>query len=125
MDNSRPVYSTETGRICPECGRPVSQCPCKRNRNRRADKQPPAGHPRDGVIRVQRETKGRKGKTVTVVYGVPLESKALQEFAQKLKRCCGAGGTIKEGVVEIQGDHRQAVLDEIRKQGYTAKITGG
>lgn len=124
MDDSRPVYSTETGRICPECGRPVSQCACKKKKAIKTDK-PLAGHPKDGVIRIQRETKGRSGKTVTVVYGVPLENRELQEFAKELKRRCGAGGSVLDGAIVIQGDHRQILLEEIRKKGYAAKLSGG
>jgi translation initiation factor 1 len=124
MNDSRLVYSTETGRICPECGKPGSDCSCKKEKSVKADKQP-AGFPGDGTIRIQREVKGRKGKTVTAVFGVPLKDGALQEFAKALKRRCGAGGSVKDGVVLIQGDHRQTLLDEIRKKGYTAKLAGG
>ena len=118
------VYSTETGRICPECGKPVSAGSCKKKKAVKADKQP-TGYPNDGTIRIQREVKGRKGKTVTAVFGVPLENEKLQKFAKTLKRRCGAGGSVKDGVIVIQGDHRQTLLDEIRKHGYTAKLAGG
>ncbi|RJR39467.1 MAG: translation initiation factor Sui1 [Desulfobacteraceae bacterium] len=124
MKNSRPVYSTETGRICPECGRAASQCSCKRKKTVEADSRP-AGYPKDGMVRIRRETKGRRGKTVTSIYGLPLEERELQDLARRLKRCCGAGGSIVDGVIEIQGDHRQALLEEIRKQGYPAKLAGG
>ncbi|MBW2538546.1 MAG: stress response translation initiation inhibitor YciH, partial [Deltaproteobacteria bacterium] len=77
------------------------------------------------TIRIQREVKGRKGKTVTAVFGVPLENEKLQKFAKALKRCCGAGGSVKDGVIVIQGDHRQTLLDEIKKHGYAAKLAGG
>ena len=124
MNDSRLVFSTGTGRICPECGRPVSSCSCKKKKAVKADKQP-KGNPGDGTIRIQREVKGRKGKTVTAVFGVPLENEALRKFAKTLKRRCGAGGSVKDGVVVIQGDHRQTLLDEIRKLGYTATLAGG
>lgn len=124
MNESRLVYSTDGGRICPECGRQVSACSCRKKKTVKADKRK-TGHPEDGVIRVQREVKGRKGKTVTAVYGVPLEGEELQKFTQILKRRCGAGGSVKDGVVVIQGDHRQTLLDEIRKQGYPARPAGG
>ena len=124
MDDSRLVYSTETGRICLECGRPVSACSCKKKKGVKFDKQP-TGCPKDGTIRIQREVKGPKGKTVTAVFGVPLENAELQEFAKTLKRRCGAGGSLKDGVIVIQGDHRQTLLDEIKKHGYTAKLAGG
>jgi len=124
MKDSRLVYSTETGRICPECGKPVSDCSCKKEKSVKADKQP-TGYPNDGTIRIQREVKGRKGKTVTAVFGVPLDDGALQAFARTLKRRCGAGGSVKDGVILIQGDHRQTLLDAIRKLGYTATLAGG
>ena len=124
MNDSRLVYSTKTGRICPECGKPVCACSCKKRKAVKADKQP-TRYPVDGTIRIQKEAKGRKGKIVTAVYGVPLENGALEEFAKTLKRRCGAGGSVKEGVILIQGDHRQTLLEELKKQGYTAKPAGG
>jgi translation initiation factor 1 len=124
MNDSRLVYSTETGQICPECGKPVSACSCKKKKAIKADKQS-TGYPNNGTIRIQREVEGRKGKIVTAVFGVPLESEELQKFAKALKCCCGAGGSVKDGVILIQGDHRQTLLDEIKKHGYTAKLAGG
>jgi translation initiation factor 1 len=124
MDDSRMVYSTEAGRICPECGRPLSACSCKKRKGVTAEKQQ-AVYPKDGTVRIQREVKGRNGKTVTAVFGVPLEDEELQRFAKILKRRCGAGGSVEEGVILIQGDHRQTLLDEIKKQGYPAKLAGG
>jgi translation initiation factor 1 len=124
MNDSRLVYSTETGRICPECGKLVSACSCKIKRAVKVDKQP-TSYPTDGTIRIQREVKGRNGKIVTAVFGVPLENEKLQKFAKTLKRRCGAGGSVKDGVIVIQGDHRQTLLDEIRKHGYPAKLAGG
>jgi translation initiation factor 1 len=91
------VYSTETGRMCPDCRRAVADCTCKA-RARAA----PAG---DGVVRVSRQTKGRGGKTVTVVKGLALEPLALAALAKQLRSACGAGGTVKDGIIEIQGDH--------------------
>ena len=124
MKDSRLVYSTETGRICPECGKRVSECSCKKRKVVKGDNQSTT-YPTDGTIRIQREVKGRKGKIVTAVFGAPLEKEELLEFAKTLKRRCGAGGSVKDGVIVIQGDHRQRLLDEIRKQGYTAKLAGG
>ena len=108
------VYSTDTGRVCPKCGRPVAECACKKQ-------APPAG---DGVVRVQRESKGRKGKTVTLISGVPLGGEALRDLAGELKRLCGAGGAIKDGVIEIQGDHRDVLLEDLKKRGYKVKKVG-
>lgn len=124
MKNSRLVYSTESGRICLECGKPASGCVCKKKKPIKADK-PPTGYPDDGVVRIRREVKGHRGKTVTAVFGLSLENEELQEFAKTLKRRCGAGGTVRDGVILIQGDHRQTLLDEIRKLGYTVKSAGG
>lgn len=77
------------------------------------------------VVRVGRETKGRKGKGVTVVTGVPLAGTALEELASRLKRSCGSGGTVKGGVIEIQGDHRDALVAALEAHGWLVKRSGG
>jgi translation initiation factor 1 len=77
------------------------------------------------VVRVARETKGRKGKTVTLVSGVALTDEAIHELLGSLKRLCGAGGALKQGVIELQGDHRETVVEELRKGGFTVKQVGG
>lgn len=110
------VYSTAHGRMCPECGRPAKDCVCRQK------KSVPVG---DAVVRVGRETKGRKGKGVTVVTGVPGDEAELKELERQLKARCGAGGTVKEGVIEIQGDHRQLLLEELNKRGFKTKLAGG
>jgi len=79
----------------------------------------------DGIVRVGRETKGRKGGGVTVVTGVPLEGKELKALAKKLKQVCGSGGSIRDGVIEIQGDHRDRLIPELTKRGWTVKKSGG
>ena len=124
MNDSRLVYSTKTGRICPECGKPVSACSCKKRKEVKADKQP-AGYPNEGTIRIKREVKGRRGKIVTTVSGVPLEKEELQEFVKTLKRRCGAGGSVKDGVIVIQGDHRLTLSDEIKKHGLSIQGLAG
>ena len=112
------VYSTEAGgRMCPECRAPMAQCRCKENKARI-----PAT---DGIVRVSHETKGRKGKGVTVVKGVALDTAALALLGKQLKAACGSGGTTKDGVIEIQGDHRDAVIAALQKQGMTVKRAGG
>lgn len=109
------VYSTDGGRHCPDCGQPVGACTCKQN-------QIPEG---DGIARVRRETKGRGGKTVTTITGVPLAADPLKDLASALKKRCGCGGGLKDGVIEIQGDHVDLLLDELTKRGFKAKKSGG
>lgn len=109
------VYSTDSGRHCPECRQPIDACICKQT-------AVPAGN---GIARVRRETKGRGGKTVTTVSGVPLAEDALKELASALKRRCGTGGALKDGVIEIQGDHVELLLEELAKRGFKAKKSGG
>lgn len=111
------VYSTEVGRICPSCHEAVDSCRCKQRNS-----QAPAG---DGVVRVSRETKGRKGKGVTLISGVPLAGEELSRYAKTLKAKCGSGGTVKDGVIEIQGDHREQLLPLLQAQGWTVKRAGG
>jgi len=111
------VYSTESGRMCPACRRPVAQCNC-----RQAAAAVPAG---DGIVRVLRETKGRGGKAVTVVRGAPVEAAALLKLGQDLKAACGSGGTVKDGVIEVQGDHVDKVLALLQQRGFKAKRAGG
>ena len=110
------VYSTDAGRMCPACRRPIAQCICKQAK--------PAA-PSDGVVRVSRETKGRGGKAVTVVKGVPLDEAALVKLGQQLKAACGSGGTVKDGVIEVQGDHCERVIGMLKEQGHTVKRAGG
>ena len=81
--------------------------------------------PSDGVVRVGRETKGRKGKGVTIVTGVPLRGGDLSKLAKALKKKCGTGGTVRDGVIEIQGDHRDLLVTELQKHGWTVKKSGG
>jgi len=109
------VFSTEFGRMCPNCGQPIADCIC-------GQESLPAG---DGIVRIGRETKGRKGKGVTLISGIPLEQAALKKLAKQLKAKCSTGGTLKNGVIEIQGDHRDLLVEELRKQGYTVKKAGG
>ena len=110
------VYSTEHGRICPGCNRPVAACTCKAK---------PAATKSDGIVRVGRETKGRKGSGVTTITGLPLGPAELKELGSQLKKRCGTGGTVKDGVIEIQGDHRDMLVEALQKLGYTVKRTGG
>ena len=117
QNNARPVYSSESGRLCPHCARAVSQCVCR--------KQGASNQPGDGVVRVGRETKGRKGKGVTRITGVPLPADALKALARELKQKCGTGGTLKDGVIEIQGDHRDTLIEWLKAKGWPVKRSGG
>ncbi|MGP1629991.1 MAG: translation initiation factor Sui1 [Giesbergeria sp.] len=105
------VYSTEAGRMCPGCRKPVTDCVCTKS-------VAPAG---DGVARVACDTQGRRGKAVTVVRGLPLAQDALAQMARELKAACGVGGTLKAGVIELQGDHVDRVLAELTTRGLRAK----
>jgi translation initiation factor 1 len=120
MSSNRLVFSTGAGRLCPECTRPVAECRCKRSKPAQA--VAPAG---DGIVRVSRETQGRKGKGVTVIKGVPLAGDELEALATKLKKRCGCGGTVDAGSIEIQGDHRDLLVEELGKLGYTVRRSGG
>ncbi len=122
MSNTRLVYSTGQGRLCPECARPMSECRCRRSKPAQAAAHAPNG---DGVVRVGRETKGRKGKGVTVVVGLPLTGTALEELATRLKKRCGSGGSVHDGVIEIQGDHRDVLVAELATLGYVTRRSGG
>jgi translation initiation factor 1 len=110
------VYSTEKGRTCPGCGQPASQCCCSTEKSRQKV---------DGLVRVSRQTKGRKGSGVCLITGVPLGAEELKKLAKELKKRCGSGGTIKDGVIEIQGDHREVLVDALARLGFKAKSAGG
>ncbi|MFT4518612.1 MAG: translation initiation factor 1 [Halioglobus sp.] len=114
--NSRLVYSTDVGRRCPQCQRPQADCVCG------ADRPAALG---DGIVRLHRETKGRGGKAVTLIKGLPLSEAELKVLAKKLKQKCGVGGSIKEDFIEIQGDQRPILKAELENMGYTVKIAGG
>ena len=116
-DNSRTVYSTEHGRVCPECEKSVDRCDCRSTKV--------ASATGDGIVRLRREIKGRGGKTVIVITGIPLDDESLSDLGKKLKKRCGTGGSVKNGVIEIQGDHRDALNAELAKLGYRVKLAGG
>ncbi len=112
------VYRSDVGRICPGCRRPVAQCACK----------DPRGKPlpnATGAVRVSRQTQGRGGKAVTLITGLPLDEAQLAVLAGELKRRCGSGGTVREGTIEIQGEHRDALVTELQRRGFAAKRAGG
>ena len=113
--SSRIVYSTGIGTLCPNCRRAVRECVCKGA----------PGAAKLGTVRVGRETQGRAGKGVTTVTGVPLPAAELEALAAQLKKRCGSGGTVRGGVIEVQGDHRDAIVATLVKLGWPAKKSGG
>jgi translation initiation factor 1 len=114
--NSQLVYSTDAGRLCPQCHRPVAACVCGKDRPKSVG---------DGIVRLHRETKGRGGKAVTVITGLELADPELQELARALKQKCGVGGSLKDGRIEIQGDQRPTLKAELERRGFTVRIAGG
>ena len=113
---STPVYSTDRGRLCAGCGHPADRCACSKAK---------APATTDGIVRIARQTKGRKGKGVCLITGVPLAGKELDALARELKQRLGCGGAVKDGVIEIQGDNRDMLAAELKKRGYTVKLAGG
>ena len=111
------VYSTDSGRMCPACRRPLAACTC-----RTAQAAPPSG---DGIVRIGCETKGRSGKAVTLVRGLALAADDLAALGKRLRTACGAGGAVKDGVLEIQGDHRSRVAELLTQDGWRIKLAGG
>ena len=109
------VYSTDGGRMCPGCRQPASSCTCKAA----------ATVIGDGVVRVSRQTKGRGGKSVTLVKGFALDAAALALLGKQLRTACGSGGTVKDGVIEVQGDHCDLVMEVLKKHGHQPKRAGG
>jgi translation initiation factor 1 len=111
------VYSTDFGRMCPTCRQPLTACTCARAT---------AVSPGDGQVRVSRESKGRGGKTVTVVRGLALDTPALAALGKRLRTACGSGGTARDGVLELQGDHVQRVIEWLLAEGIDdVKRAGG
>ena len=110
------VYSTDAGRMCPSCRQPLAACRCGK-----AAASTASG---DGIVRVGRESKGRGGKTVTLVRGLALDEAALAALGKRLRSACGAGGAVKDGVLEIQGDHRERVAALLAEAGHRVKLAG-
>ena len=116
-DGGGIVYSTDVGERCPNCQRPVRECVCRRGT--------PGKATGGGTVRVSRETQGRKGKGVTVITGLGLPPNELKALAAELKKRCGSGGASAEGRIEIQGDHRDRLVEELIRRGWPAKRAGG
>ncbi len=118
--SDRIVYSTDSGRVdtCPQCGQSYKHCRCNQSATSSTKKS-------DGIVRVMRDRKQRGGKTVTVITGVPAVGEELTALAQQLKKLCGSGGTVKDGNIEIQGDHCDKVIAKLTASGYKVKRAGG
>lgn len=114
-DKGRLVYSTGVGAICPGCGWPEKDCKCSSQR------APNEAIPNRIVARLRMEKKGRGGKIVTLVYGLPDNAVFLKDLCSELKRACGTGGAVAEGAVELQGDLRDRVRDHLVKKGFVVK----
>jgi len=119
-DDAPVVYSSADGRVCRTCEKPLDRCRCSAPRMTPRDAPQPTGG-----VRVGRASKGRKGKPMTTIEGLPLRAEALAELARDLKRFCGSGGTVRDGVIEIQGEHRDVLVEELGKRGFEAKRSGG
>ena len=119
----RIVYSTDGGRVttCPRCGLPYKHCRCDQQGGAKGEREKKS----DGIVRVMRDRKGRGGKTVTVINGVTGSEAELTTLAQQLKKLCGSGGTVKDGAIEIQGDHCDKVMAKLISLGYKVKRSGG
>jgi translation initiation factor 1 len=113
---ARIIYSTGIGSLCPNCRRAVRECVCPKGA---------PGAASVSAVRVGREVKGRAGKGVTTVTGLPLSARDIEALARELKKRCGSGGTVRNGVIEIQGDHRETIVGELNKLGWPAKKSGG
>lgn len=116
-DKKRLVYSTDSGRLCPECLRAVSECSCGQSKKR--------SQSASDTVYVRRETKGRKGAGVTLITELILDDTELKKLAKMLKKKCGVGGSVKNGVIEIQGNQREKVKAELEAQGFKVKLAGG
>ncbi|TDO96788.1 translation initiation factor [Marinomonas balearica] len=114
MAKKRLVFSTDQGELCPDCREPIDECNCNEGQL--------LG---DGNIKVMLETKGRKGKGVTLISGFALTLDETKDIAKKLKASCGSGGSVKNKAIEIQGDHRDKVMEFLKKNDFKAKRVGG
>jgi len=110
----RLVYSTSQGQVCPECAKPVKSCVCREIKMAVVPNT-------DGVVRLSYDTKGRKGKGMTLITGLALSEQDLLDLAKQLKQRFGTGGSVKEYIIELQGDHRKPAAEELRKLGYCVK----
>lgn len=113
---SRVVFSTDQGKLCPDCQQAIKNCCCQQQKE--------AQILGDGIVRIRRETKGRKGKGVTLITGLALTMEELKTLAKELKQQCSTGGAVKDGIIEIQGDQRNQLKIALEKKGYAVKLSG-
>lgn len=116
MRNSSLVFSTDKGKLCPKCEQPIQDCQCTTNTQHFQG---------DGIVRIGRETKGRKGKGVTLISGLSGSEAEIKALAKRIKQLCGSGGAVKQGVIEIQGDHREQIKTFLEQQHLKVTLTGG
>lgn len=114
MSKQRTVYSTDQGQLCPNCRQAVKSCQCQ-----------PLQPDGDGIVRLQRQTKGRNGKPVTLITGIPLSAPELKKLAGELKRKCGVGGSVEDASILIQGDKRTLLKELLEQRGFAVKLAGG
>ncbi len=114
------VYRTDQGRVCPGCLRPIAQCVCRDHSRPGSNARKPTDK-----VRLRRETKGRKGAGVTVIEGLPLHEEALLALARVLKARCGVGGSVKDSLIELQGEQREKIKPLLEAEGFVVVIAGG
>ena len=114
MSKQRTVYSTDQGQLCPDCRQAVKSCQCQ-----------PLQPNGDGIVRLQRQTKGRNGKPVTLITGIPLSAPELKKLAGELKSKCGVGGSVEGASILIQGDNRAILKELLERRGFAVKLSGG
>lgn len=115
MKSKSTVYSTDQGRHCPDCAKPVKSCECGEEGQISSD----------GIVRLMRQSKGRGGKPVSIITGLGLPDAQLRKLAKSLKRKCGVGGSIEDGNILIQGDKRDVLKAMLEQDGYVVKLSGG
>ena len=111
ITDSRLIYSTGKGSICPDCSKPVKECACREIKRNALPET-------SGKVRIRHETAGRKNKGVTIIYGLPLSPEQLEELAKKLKSAFGTGGAVKDYTIELQGNQCEKAAVELGRLGY-------
>lgn len=118
-DENPTVYSSEFGRVCPNCKNPIKKCNCNKNKKQTSIIK------NDGIVRLRIDRKGRGGKSVTLIEGLQKSDEDLKTLAKEIKKQCGTGGAVKDGIIEIQGDVRDFLLLFFQNKGIKVKKAGG